>query len=153
MPDSKVLRLEVDVKILIAFCFLVFFIGLYLIPISQLMWFSDSVDSVLKWFSGDFLPRFTEFTSSTIVTLASPSCLALYLTCSFIYSCWLNWPEVKLSAHNVWLPLERAIAALFQLISSPQVLLQYALFAIIVNIFPEVVRQVSQGLLKANRFQ
>ena len=162
MADKKLIRIEINTNLVLVICFCVFMIALNLTPIDQLMWFSNNVNNVLKWFSDNvnnvlywfsdnFLPRFSELVSSVILTLADIKCLALYIGFSFFFSCWSNWNEVKLTFQNVWIPLEKATIAIFQLISSPQFLIQYAMFAIIVNIFPQVVLQVSQGLLKANK--
>ena len=92
------------------------------------------------------MPRFMKFTSSTIISLANPISLLLYITLSFIVACWKNWSEVKDSVQSAWMPLEKASIAIFQLLANPQTLLLFALFALTVNIFREAVRQVSQGL-------
>ena len=140
---------------MIGVCFAVSALSLFFIPTGHLTWVSDNLlkwfsDNLLKWVSNDFLPRFTEFTSSTILALANPACLLLYLVVSFLIACWTSWSEVKTSAQSAWMPFERAVVAIFQLFSNPQTLIQYFLFAVIVNISPEVIHQVSQGLTKSN---
>ncbi len=118
---------------------------------SLLKWVSDFSVILLTWFSDSFLPHFTEFTSSTIITLANPLCLLLYVVANFLIACWTSWFEVKASAQSAWIPIERAAVAIFQLFSNPQTLIQYAFFAVFINIFPEVIYQVSQGLMKSNK--
>ena len=136
MTESTIVhRFEVNGNVVIVASFVVFVFLLFLIPTVQLTWVSDSLlkwvsdfcGSLLKWFSNDFLPRFTEFTSSTILALANPLCLLLYMVVSFLIACWTNWFEVKTSVRSAWSPFERAAVAIYQLFSNPQTLIQYAL--------------------------
>ena len=115
--------------------------------LTVLKWFSDDF---LKWISYDLMNKLAEFLSSMILTLVSPMCLLLYTLASFLYGCWAQWGEAKQAFHNCWMPVQLTALALFKLLT-PQNLLQYTLFGIIVRLAPNIIDLVASGLLKSQK--
>ena len=104
-------------------------VGLYFMPLNTLKWVSHDGGKLYD----TILMSTAKFLSSSFLTLIDFKALFAYTLLAFAYACYFNWVEVQKTFTNCVSPFQNAVLPVYNLLSNPQMLSQYVVFALVVQ--------------------